>query len=258
MRLEQLESSIPIGEMSSGWKIVTSGVKMYLRSDMVLFSHKNYGGVVMVIYDSDKIPVIGAWEVAQKLENRITDVLLNGPVPTPFVMAFNDLASVKLLPEDLPPGFTAMPDSELEVDQASKSELEKSGLRFVGVFGLANDKPNAEEIVFGYTFQYTDTLGMAIMDQLLASNVMLDIMFPPTPTQRRQPLTITKPIGDRALSTAVMEMTQTGGVRCDVLVFRRGHVGAALFYMYVTGRRQTTVEDLAVKLDAKLLDLSTP
>ena len=71
------------------------------------------------------------------------------------------------------------------------------------------------------------------MDQMLASDELLDAMFEPTPTQRRQPFTINKPIGDRALVTAIMEMTETGGVRCDVLVFRRGHVGVALFYIYV-------------------------
>jgi hypothetical protein len=255
---EQLEKSVPIGELSTGWKVIASGVDVDLRSDMVLFSQKNYGGIVMVLYNSKEPPVIGAWEVAQKLNNRALDVLVNGPIPTPVVIAYNDLTGVKLTQADLPAGFQAVPDADLQFDEASRSEMESGGMRVAGIFGFHYDKPNAEEFVLGFTFLFSNTIGKAVMDQMLASDELLDAMFEPTPTQKRQSLTITKPVGDRALSTAIMEMTETGGIRCDVFVFRRGYVGVVLFHIYTPGRRQITVEDLAVKMDAQIKGLASP
>jgi hypothetical protein len=257
-RHEQLKDPVAVGELTSGWKMITSAEGQSLVSDMVIFSNKNYGGVVLVMYEGQQTPVVPVWEVAQRLDNRLRDVLVTGPIPTPVVIAYEDLAGVKLTAADLPVGFLTMSEDELAMDEVSRGDLEQAGMRLVGVFGLVNNKLNAEETILGYTFQFTSTLGKAVMDQMLAGNEMLDIMFAPTPTQKRQPLPINKPVGDRAFSTAIMEMTQTGGVRCDVLTFRRGNVGAALFYIYVTGRRQTTVEDLAVKLDAKIQALISP
>jgi hypothetical protein len=228
------------------------------HSDTVLFSHKNFGAIVKVLYNRDQPPLIGAWEVAQKLDNRIMDVMVNGPIPTPVFIAYESLAGAKLTLEDLPAGFQAVPDAELAFDPGSEADMKSGGMRIAGVFGFKNERANAEEYILGYTFQFSSTIGKAAMDQLLANDELLDAMFEPTPTQKRQILEVTKPIGDRALSTAIMEMTQTGGIRCDVLVFRRGHVGAALFYIYVTGRRQTTVEDLAFKLDMKIQALASP
>jgi hypothetical protein len=254
----QLGKSNPIGELSSGWTVTVAGDANVDRADIVLFSYKNYGGIVEVLYKSDQTPVISAWDAAQKLDRRILDVMVNGPIPTPVVIAFNDLAGVKLNQEELPAGFQPVPEAELNLDETSRSEIETGGMRVAGVFGFTNDKPNAQEYVLGFTFLFSDTVGKAVMDQMLAGEEFLNAMFEPTPTQKRQPLTINKPIGDRALSTAIMEITDTGGVRCDVLVFRRGHVGVALFYIYLPGRRQTTVEDLAVKLDAKIQALASP
>ena len=197
--------------------------------------------------------------MAHKLDNRILDVLVNGPIPTPVVIAFDDLAGVKLTQADLPAGFLAIPEAELELDKASLAEIDpERHARSRGVRFSTTTRQNAEETVLGYTFQFSSTVGKAVMDQILAGDEVLDVWFPPTPTQKRQPITINKPIGDRALATAIMEMTETGGVRCDVLVFRRGYVGAVLFHIYHTGMRQTNVEDLALKLDAKIQALASP
>jgi hypothetical protein len=247
----------PIGEVSSGWSVpVDDRGKDF--SDMVLFSHKNFGGIVEIIYPGDQKPVIGAWELAQKLDHRINDVLVNGPIPTPVVISYADLLGVKLTLEDVPAGFQAIPEADLALDEASRGEMEGVGMRVAQVFGFTYDRPNVEETILGFTFQFTSTLGKAVMDQMLAGDELLNAMFPPTPTQRRQPLTINKPVGDRALATAIMEMTEAGGVRCDVLVFRRGYTGAVLFHIYHTGMRQTNVEALALKLDAKFLSLGAP
>ena len=246
-----------IGELSSGWSVpVDDPVMNY--SDLVLFSHKNFGGIVEIFYPRGQAPVIGAWEVAQMLDNRIMDVLVNGPIPTPVVIAYQNLTGVKLSQEDLPSGFQAVPEAELALDEAARAEMEKSGMRVAGVFGFRYDRKNFEETVLGFTFQFTSTLGKVVMDQMLAGDELLVAMFPPTPTQRKQPITINKPIGDRALATAIMEMGEAGGVRCDVLVFRREYAGVALFHIYHTGIRQTNVESLALKLDAKIQALASP
>jgi hypothetical protein len=258
LEVNKLGKSSPIGELSTGWTGVVSDLSIADQADMVLFSYKNYGGVVMVFYDSKDSPVIDVWEVAHKLDNRILDVWVNGPIPTPVVIAFDALAGVQLTQEDLPAGFQAIPEAELALDEASRSEMETVGMRVAGVFGFRYEKPNAEETVLGFTFQFTSTLGKVVMDQMLAGDELLDAMFPPTPTQRRQPLTVNKPIGDRALATAIMEMGEAGGIRCDVLVFRREYAGVVLFHIYHTGIRQTNVETLALKLDAKIQALASP
>jgi hypothetical protein len=253
----ELGKPSPIGELSSGWSVpVDDPIMNY--SDLVLFSHKNFGGIVEVFYKSDQVPIIGAWEVAQKLDNRIMDVLVNGPIPTPVVIAYQDLAGVKLNQEDLPAGFQAVPEAELALDEASRSEMERGGMRVAGVFGFRYDRKNFEETVLGFTFQFTSTLGKVVMDQMLAGDELLDAMLAHTPTHKKQPFTINKPIGDRALGTAIMEMGEAGGVRCDVLVFRREYAGVALFHIYHTGIRQTNVENLALKLDAKIQALASP
>jgi len=254
----KLGKSSPIGELSTGWTGGVPDLSIADQADMVLFSYKNYGGVVMIFYDSKASPVIDVWEVAHKLDNRILDVMVNGPIPTPVVLTFDALAGVKLTLADLPAGFETIPETELEQDRAALAELDPETMRIVGVFGFENNKKNAEETVLGYTFQFSSTIGKAVMDQILAGDEVLDIWFPSTPTQKRQPLTINKPIGDRVLSTAVMDMTETGGIRCDLLVFRRGYVGAVLFHIYHTGMRQTNVEDLALKLDALIQGLASP
>lgn len=249
----KLEKSSPVGELSAGWSVSTDS-----NRDIMLFAHKNFGGMVLVAYGSGQTPVIEVSEVAQKLDNRIMDVLVNGPIPTQVAIAFDDLAVVKLALEDLPAGFQAIPDSDLQVNETSTLEIEKGGMRVAGVFGFLNNKQNAEETVLGYTFLFTNTIGKAVMDQMLAGDELLDAMFDRTPTQRRQTLTINHPIGERAMSTAIMDVTDTGGIRCDVLVFRRGYIGAVLFHIYIPGRRTTTVEDLAVKLDKKIERLASP
>jgi hypothetical protein len=253
----ELGEPSPIGELSTGWSVPADDPIMNY-SDIVVFSHKNFGGIVEVFYKKNQVPVIGAWEVAQKLDNRIMDVLVNGPIPTPVVIAYQDLTGVKLNQEDVPDGFQSIPEAELALDEASRSEMETVGIRVAGVFGFNYERPNFEETILGFTFQFTSTLGKVVMDQMLAGDELLDAMFPPTPTQRKQPFTINKPIGDRALGTAIMEMGEAGGVRCDVLVFRREYVGVALFHIYHTGIRQTNVETLALKLDAKIQALASP
>jgi hypothetical protein len=258
LKRSELANPVPLGELSSGWSLVAMGENAQEHADLVLFAHINYGGIVIVLYSGDQQPTIGAWDVAQKLDDRILDVMVNGPIPTPAAIAFDDLAGVRLTLADLPEGFQAIPDSELKIDETSAAEIEQGGMQVASVFGFLNAKPNAQETVLGFTFAFTSTMGKAVMDQLLAGDELLDAMFAPTPTQRRVPLDISKPIGDRAMSTAIMDMTETGGVRCDVLVFRRWHVGAILFHIYFPGRRQVTVEDLAVKLDEKIQSLAVP
>ena len=65
--------------------------------------------------------------MAQKLDNRIMDVMVNGPIPTPVVIAYENLAGVKLTLEDLPAGFQAVPEAELAFDDASRTEIEIGG-----------------------------------------------------------------------------------------------------------------------------------
>jgi hypothetical protein len=248
----------PIGELSTGWTVYIVGNSYVDRADVVLFSHKNFGGVVEVLYSHDQTPVVSAWEVAQKLDSRITDVLVNGPIPTPVVIPFERLAGVKLTLDDLPAGFQVTSQEDLGQDTSWMLSVKPKSMHVAEVFDYQSEKENAEEYIMGYTFQFTSTFGMAMMDQILMDQELLDYWFPDSPTQRRQPLEITRPIGDRAVSTAIMYITEKGGLRCDALAFRRGHVGAVLLYIYIPGRRQTTVEDLAVKLDARLKNLASP
>lgn len=245
--------STSVGEQSTAWTLTGSS-----NADILLFSHKNFGGLIMVLYETGKKPVIGVNEVAQKLDTRLLDVMVNGPVPTPVVVTYKQLTEARLTLDDLPAGFMAYPDSDINFDEASRADIEKAGMTVTGAFAFHNDKKNAEEMVMGFTFLFTDTLGKAVMDQLLGGDELIDAMFPLTDTLRRSPITINQPIGDRAMGTAIMGMSEAGGLRCDVLVFRREHAGAILFHMYHTGLRVTNVEDLAVKLDKKILGLAAP
>jgi hypothetical protein len=255
----ELGNSSPIGELSTGWASLASSDGKEANSDVVLFSHKNFGGIVEVFYDPKQTPVIGAWMAARELDDRIMDVTVNGPVPTPVAVAFDDLVKLNLTLADLPAGFKAMADSEIKYDQKARADLATEGVQIAGEFGFEITKTNYEEFVLGYTYLFSTTVGKALMDSLLSSEDMLNAIYTPSKDQgweQWKVTTVNKPIGERAYSAALMGMSTSGGIRMDLLTFRRGHVGVMLLHGYHTGRWQITVEALGDIMDKKIETLT--
>ena len=136
--------------------------------------------------------------------------------------------------------------------------MEIGDMQLASVFGFGSDRQYSEETVLGYTFQFSGTLGKASWDNLLTSPFLLNALLAPDSAQEWRSFTANRLVGDAAFSNAVTPTGQTGSTRIDAFVFRRGSTGVVLLYTYQLGRRQTTVEDLAKKLDAKIQALASP
>jgi len=254
----ELENPIQIGGLSSGWKVVTLGPDIYMRMDVVLFSRVGFGGMVVILNDSDQAPVVGAWEAARKLDARIQDVLAHGPIPISVVVAYQDLSGLKLNQEDLPPGFEIITDTALALDEASLLVMDGAKLRIAEMFGFYYGKTNAEETVLGYTYLFTETRSKSAMDIIMTNDLLLSALYPPGRGLAWQRMTGTRPIGDLAQGSILIGLGENGDTRCDAILFHRGYVGVALFHVYHTGVWKTSVQDLALKLDAKLQALASP
>jgi hypothetical protein len=144
------------------------------------------------------------------------------------------------------------------LDDASLLVMEGAKLRIAEMFGYHFGQVNAEETVLGYTYVYSGTRSQSALDVIMTGDLLLSALYPPGRGLAWQRNVVTKPLGDIALGSVLIGLGDTANFRCDAILFRRGNVGAALFHIYHTGVWKVTLQDLALKLDAKLQALPAP
>jgi hypothetical protein len=143
-------------------------------------------------------------------------------------------------------------------DPAKREEWESGGFRIANEFGFVYTRPNLEEVILGYTFQFSDTLSKNAMDTALSSDFMFKALLTEDETGTVESMPITRPIGDHAFAFTFISPENPEGVRIDCFFFRQGHVGAAIYHAYPRGVWKITLEQMAQILDAKFKALASP
>ncbi len=259
VEVTKLENPIPIGELSTGWSLKLTSDKTK-HADIVLFSHKNLGGIVKFLNKSGQPSAIGAWEAAQMLDNRLMKELDTGPIPTPVVIAVGDLAGASLMLENLPTDFQPVPESDLHFDETARAELTAIGVQTVREFGFQITKPGYEEFILGYTYLFSSTMVEASMNTLLSNDAMWKTIYSLEGKDIRweqwKPLNINKDFGDWDYAAFLTGMSDKGGIRLDLLNFRRGRVGVMLLHGYHSGMWKITIEKLGQIMEQKIETLT--
>jgi hypothetical protein len=171
------------------------------------------------------------------------------PTDTPTPAPPPPTSGVVLTLEDLPPGFTEMPETMMGDLGA---QLGGQGLQVEGVYAFLNLE--AVEVVMGFTVAVPGTLDQAGFDVLAANPELLagfvGVGMGAEGEPEFEPLTGLEGIGDTAVGVTMPVEDQ--GMRADMVLFRRGELGFMLFVLYPEDSESlVSVIELAQVLDER-------
>lgn len=177
--------------------------------------------------------------------------------PEPSLTPTPDLSEVRITPFDLPRGFDPMPDAQL--DQIL-SAMQGSDMEPSSAFGyITNDTASRFQMLYGFISPLYTTFDQRAFDLGVSNPDLLVTMMASalgnTSVSDNRPISGLDDIGESRAGVTVAMSIEGVPMRMDMIMFRRGYIGAYVYTMYINGESpQITIQELATKLDAHAQD----
>lgn len=174
------------------------------------------------------------------------------PAPTNTPAAPSDISSVVLTLDDLPPGFEAV---SLEEWGLTRDALSNDELTIETIFAFMEYEHF--EFLFGFTTLLPTRLDQASFDAELGDTDYLIESFVmglgASGVTEQSAIPGLDDIGDMSAGLTVVATLEGMAMRMDMVVFRKGPVGAFLLAMYLDGDTPViSIEDASLLLEAKI------
>jgi hypothetical protein len=175
------------------------------------------------------------------------------PTPEPTPTSLPDLSGVVIALEDLPSGFEAVPSDELNLAAILSEKGFTAGSSFafiereqfelvMGFTGLLLSKYERSD--FDQQLDYPDYLLDSIVKGIGAADVLEQKTLPGL-----------EGVGDTSAGVTLAVVQEGVPMRVDVVMFRRGMVGAVAYVLYADGAVPVVpLSDIARTLDVRIVD----
>ncbi|NJK28274.1 MAG: hypothetical protein HC925_07050 [Coleofasciculaceae cyanobacterium SM2_3_26] len=175
-------------------------------------------------------------------------------LPTSLIAQGRVTAAVPTLTlQDLPPGFEAIPETQLA---PIKEQFARENLNVESVFGFSQTQ--SVQVILGFTVRIANEGDVASFDRALPNQPQLMVRSLASyvgeeANLQEIPLTRLEGIGNNVAGVGVQLNVEGLPTRIDALSFRRDRRVATIVVMYLDGEPPTiTTQDIARRLDSRL------
>lgn len=242
------------GDVAAGVSVTASGGQGLMRLDVVIFRRDVVGAFAMAVYPDDTGPVMLATDLAFALDDMIVESLMNAPEEPDAQVDFSGLG---LALWGCPPGYQTLDPVEAGLETGTPFT---AGLTVAGSFIYFNERDEA--LAFGLTVLISEDEQREAFNAFLAQpetflpSFMDFIGEADFDSESYEPIVIREEIGDTASGITMIVTSDEGPGRFDVIISRRGVVGAFVVVAYLDGQvSELLVEDLAFRLDGSIAEV---
>jgi hypothetical protein len=170
-----------------------------------------------------------------------TPTITNTPEPT--LTTKQIVSSMALTLDDLSPGFEVLPAEQILPMEQAYGE---------GASGFGFQDPRSSQVVMGVLMPVIARVDQKQFDSLMPQ-MLQSAAVGVGADSNAEPLSVLDEVGEAREGTSAVAKIGSLSLRYDIVVFRRGEVGALIFLVYPDGDEPAmTVADLSRVLDERI------